>query len=117
MKDLPFRAADIEDEGLVDWSQPVNKLIFAMIVQAISDLRPKVQDKIDKSWFYHSKTMRSLIDGHTIDEWFDEFLRDFVDMIAIDGKEDELYQRILKAKTAAKNNKKNFSYTRIRSLK
>lgn len=118
MKDLPFRAADLEDEGLVDWSQPVNKLIFAMILQAISDLRPNVQARVGKTGFecFKTKEMKYLVQSVTVEEWFDEFLRDFVEIIAIEGKEDQLYQRILKAKKAAKTYKKKFLYTKERSF-
>ena len=117
MKDFPYRAADIEEEGLVDWSQPVNKLIFAMILQAISDLRPNVQKRVGRTGFECLKTkeMKYLVQGSTVEAWFDEFLRDFVDIIAIEGKEEELYQRILKAKNAAKTYKKKFLYTKERS--
>ena len=104
------------DDDLVNWEIPENRLIFAVILQAVSDCRPSMQARIGKKCSDHLEVawVQYVMRRQFLDEYFENDVRDLCDQIAYDGKESELYNQIMRAKEKACNFKSRLIYTKHR---
>ena len=102
------------DDDLVNWQIPENRLIFAVIRQAVTDCRPSMQARVGKRGSDELRTewVQYVMSRDFLDQYFENDVRELCELIAYDGREDELYNQIMRAKEKACNLKKRSLYTK-----
>jgi len=112
---IPPQMDDVDDD-LVNWEVPENRLIFAVILLAVADCRPSIQRRLGNKGAdgFHVEWVKSVMTPEFLDKYFREDVKDFCEQIAHFGKEDQLYNQILRAKKRAENYKPRYMYTKQR---
>jgi len=102
---------DDVDDDLVNWEVPENRLIFAVILLAVADCSPRAQSKVGKPGHNQMNVQQiiKVMEPEFLDRYFKEDVKDLCEQIAHFGKEEQLYNQILKAKKKSEeSNSKSF---------